>query len=69
MVLGPGRNERDLLRALADEIEAAQLMPHSIAIDWYEDGCYLRVASESLVTARPQVGMAEQFTLRDDREL
>ncbi len=49
---GPGESEAELLRAVADSVEAEGLAVQSIVVDWRDDGCYVEVFSEGYVIVR-----------------
>jgi hypothetical protein len=49
---GPGDSEAELLRAVADAIEADGFAVQSIVVDWRDDGCYVEVFSEGYVVVR-----------------
>ena len=49
---GPAESEAELLRRVADAVDAGDLNLQSIVVDWRDDGCYVEVYSEDYVVVR-----------------
>jgi hypothetical protein len=50
--VGPATTEAELLRMVADAVDAGALSVQSIVVDWRDDGCYAELFSEGYVVVR-----------------